>query len=155
MAGLALDEFFGRADETGTVALLPDALGLTVALVDGAGAVSTETRTSLRAGGALTLATVWPYHAGMATQTIKTTYALDVETVRTLERIARRWGVSRSEALRRAIRVAARDAGPASDAIGARDALQRSLGLSATVTRAWASRVRAERRASARRRQTR
>jgi hypothetical protein len=35
------------------------------------------------------------------------------------------------------------------------DALQRSLGLSATASRAWASRVRAERRASARRRQTR
>jgi hypothetical protein len=103
----------------------------------------------------LTIVTVWPYHAVMATQTIKTTYALDVETVRTLERVARRWGVSRSEALRRAIRVAARDAGPASDAIVALDALQRSLGLSATASRAWASRVRAERRASARRRQTR
>jgi hypothetical protein len=106
-------------------------------------------------GPGLTVVMVWPYHAGMATQTIKTTYALDVETVRTLERVARRWGVSRSEALRRAIRVAARDTGPASDAIVALDALQRSLGLSATATRAWASRVRAERRASTRRRQTR
>ena len=63
----------------------------------------------------LTIVTVWPYRAGVAAQTMKTTYALDVETVRTLERVARRWGVSRSEALRRAIRVAARDAGPASD----------------------------------------
>jgi Ribbon-helix-helix protein, copG family len=106
-------------------------------------------------GFGLTVGTVWPYYAGMATQTIKTTYALDVETVRTLERVARRWGVSRSEALRRAIRVAARDAGPASDALVALDALQRSLGLSATAARAWASRVRAERRASARRRQIR
>lgn len=42
LAGLGLDEFFTRTDETGVVALLPDALGSTVALVDGTGAISTE-----------------------------------------------------------------------------------------------------------------
>ena len=39
--------------------------------------------------------------------TIKSTYSLDVGTVRTLEGLARRWNVSKSEALRRAIRDAA------------------------------------------------
>ncbi len=40
----------------------------------------------------------------MAVMTIKSTYSLDVGTVRTLEGLARRWNVSKSEALRRAIR---------------------------------------------------
>lgn len=39
--------------------------------------------------------------------TIKSAYALDVRTVRMLEGLARRWNVSKSEALRRAIRNAA------------------------------------------------
>ena len=43
----------------------------------------------------------------MAVTTIKSTYSLDVETVRTLESLARRWNVSKSEVLRRAIRAAA------------------------------------------------
>ena len=36
--------------------------------------------------------------------TIKRTYSLDTGTVRALEELARRWNVSKSEALRRAIR---------------------------------------------------
>lgn len=36
--------------------------------------------------------------------TIKSTYSLDVGTVRALEELARHWNVSKSEALRRAIR---------------------------------------------------
>src|SRR3972149_5141084 len=42
----------------------------------------------------------------MATPKVKTTYALDAETVQALERMARRWGTSKSEALQRAIRAA-------------------------------------------------
>ena len=38
----------------------------------------------------------------MAVTTIKSTYSLDVETVRTLETLACRWNVSKSEVLRRA-----------------------------------------------------
>ena len=38
----------------------------------------------------------------MAIPKIKATYSLDVETVRMLVHMARRWGVSKSEALRRA-----------------------------------------------------
>jgi hypothetical protein len=40
----------------------------------------------------------------MATVSIKSTYSLDLATVRALEGLARRWNVSKSEALRRAIR---------------------------------------------------
>ena len=36
--------------------------------------------------------------------TIKSTYSLDIGTVRALEGLAHRWNVSKSEALRRAIR---------------------------------------------------
>ena len=40
----------------------------------------------------------------MAIPKIKVTYSLDVDSVRALEELARQWGVSKSEALRRAIR---------------------------------------------------
>ena len=36
----------------------------------------------------------------MATTTVKSTYSLDVESVQALEDLARRWRVSKSEALR-------------------------------------------------------
>ena len=85
--------------------------------------------------------------ACMATTTIRSTYALDVETVRTLERIAQRWKVSRSEALRRAIRAAAGE-GDAGDALAALDRLQGALELTPARARSWARRVRQERRAS-------
>jgi hypothetical protein len=85
----------------------------------------------------------------MAIMTIRSTYALDAETVRTLDRLARRWRVSKSEALRRAIRVAsAGAAGQPNEALNALDRLQRSLQLNPTRARAWARSVRAERRAS-------
>ena len=43
----------------------------------------------------------------MAITTIRSTYALRIETVRQLNLLAERWGVSKSEALRRAIGEAA------------------------------------------------
>ena len=91
----------------------------------------------------------------MATQTIKTTYSLDVETVRQLEQMARRWNVSKSEALRRAIRAAATDGlpGEGSEAIGALDELQRSFGLDAEEAARWEKTARVERQASSRRRE--
>jgi predicted transcriptional regulator len=42
----------------------------------------------------------------MATMTIRTTVAFDPGTVARLERLARRWGVSKSETLRRALQLA-------------------------------------------------
>jgi hypothetical protein len=88
----------------------------------------------------------------MAITTIKTTYALDVPTVKALDEMARAWKVSKSEALRRAIRAAAQqETGRADEALGALDDLQRALHLTPSSARAWSARVRRERRtASAR-----
>jgi hypothetical protein len=92
----------------------------------------------------------------MASLSIKSTYALDPETVRTLDEIARRWKVSKSEALRRAIRaVAGRAPEETHDALQALDELQNALGVTATATRRWVQAARAERRASSRRREAR
>ena len=85
----------------------------------------------------------------MAVTTIKSTYSLDVETVRTLEMLARRWDVSKSEALRRAIRSAA---GEKSQRV--REKLEALRQLQDYVQRrgidveAWAREARAEREAS-------
>jgi hypothetical protein len=92
----------------------------------------------------------------MATTTIRSTYALDVETVRTLERIAARWQVSKSEALRRAIRAAAAEQPEtARNALDALDRLQKSVSLTPARARMWARQVRAERRAASIRSETR
>lgn len=89
---------------------------------------------------------------GMAIPRIKATYSLDTDTVRLLERLAERWDVSKSEALRRAIRAAA----SASPKVGAAEAAlnrwQGSLGVSEKVADAWARQARNERRASSRKR---
>jgi hypothetical protein len=89
----------------------------------------------------------------MATTTIKSTYSLDVETVRQLEAMARRWKVSKSEALRRAIRAAASQQ-PATEqeALDALQRLQDTIGLSDQAAGNWEDRIRSERRAAARRR---
>jgi len=85
--------------------------------------------------------------------TVKATYSLDLETVQTLEQLARRWKVSKSEALRRAIRVAAnRDLPVGADGTDALDKLQLSLGMSAAAARQWEEDARSERRASSGRR---
>jgi hypothetical protein len=90
----------------------------------------------------------------MARITIRTTYALDPETVEALARMAGRWGVSKSEALRRAIRAAAAaDPGPAAEAVRALEELQRSLALTRRRADTWARRARAERRSASARRE--
>ncbi len=86
----------------------------------------------------------------MATTAIKTTYSLDVETVEALARVAREWNVSKSEALRRAIRAAA---GTANEAdveakLAAWRKLQRSVALTPAKGEAWIREIRSERRAS-------
>jgi hypothetical protein len=84
----------------------------------------------------------------MAIPTIKATYTVDVETKRTLDRLAVRWAVSRSEALRRAIRQAAgRSAG--ADRLAALNALQARAGLDKATAARWTARQRRERRAAA------
>ena len=94
--------------------------------------------------------------SGMATPTIKSTYVMDLGTVQALERIARRWRVSKSEALRRAIRAAAEQPPPESgEALRALDQLQRSLKLTPAGARGWAGTARGERRAASARSEAR
>lgn len=83
----------------------------------------------------------------MPTPTIKATYTVDVETKRTLDRLAERWDVSRSEALRRAIRQAAGTAA-AAHRLDALDALQRQVRLTPAAATRWGKAQRAERRRS-------
>ncbi len=88
----------------------------------------------------------------MAVTTIKSTYSLDVESIHTLEKLAQRWNVSKSEVLRRAIRLAALDGSPCDGAVlGALDRLQASLRLRRVSFAQWEQDVKTERRATARR----
>jgi hypothetical protein len=82
--------------------------------------------------------------------TIRSTFALDPETAQTLERLAARWEVSKSEALRRAVASASREEGvdPSVEALEALDALQKGMGLKEEVAEKWIRAVRAERRSS-------
>ena len=84
----------------------------------------------------------------MATITVKSTYSLDVETVRQLEELAKRWNTSKSGALRRAIQSAAKQVrSDHNEALDALDRLQALLGLDRESAGAWADEVRQERRA--------
>ena len=88
----------------------------------------------------------------MAVTTIKSTYSLDVESIRVLEALAQRWNVSKSEVLRRAIRFAAREEEPGNAAtLGALDRLQRSLRERKVDGAQWERDLKAERRATGRR----
>ena len=87
----------------------------------------------------------------MAVTTIKSTYSLDVESVRALEALARHWKVSKSEVLRRALRIAAREAGPGKSATRSLDKLQATLRERSLNLARWARDVDHERHAAARR----
>ena len=88
----------------------------------------------------------------MAVTTIKSTYSLDVKSIRRLEKLAQRWNVSKSEVLRRAIRTAALDGIPGDGAaLGALDRLQASLRARRVSLAQWERDLKAERRAIARR----
>jgi hypothetical protein len=76
---------------------------------------------------------------------VKSTYVLDVETAESLDRLARDWNVSKSEALRRVIRSAATPSAP--DRVAVFRQLQKSVALGRAETDAWVKRQRAERRA--------
>jgi hypothetical protein len=84
----------------------------------------------------------------MAIPRVKGTYSLDQSTVQLLERIAERWGVSKSEALRRAIRAAAAADRVEIPAIETLNQIQKEMGLTSSIEAAWARRARSERHAS-------
>ena len=81
----------------------------------------------------------------MAIPSIKATYTVDVETKRTLDRLAEQWGVSKSEALRRAIRQAAGRSAVA-NRLAALEALQREARLKPEAMSKWQREQRAARR---------
>ena len=81
---------------------------------------------------------------------IKATYTLDPDTVRTLEAMARRLGVSKSAALRQAIHIADRAArtgrsdhvDKADPRLAALDRLQKALALTPQAAEAWVQEAR-------------
>ena len=88
----------------------------------------------------------------MAIPTIESTFLLDVESVRTLETLAKRWRVSKTEVLRRAIRIAATEGRPGNaTALSALDRLQNSVRQRQVDASRWVRDLKAERRAAARR----
>jgi hypothetical protein len=90
---------------------------------------------------------VWPYDRLVWPRiSIKSTYALGVETVRKLDRVAARWQVSKSEVLRRAIDVVARDQlAETPSRFQALDELQMSMKLTKQRTDNWSREFHAER----------
>jgi Ribbon-helix-helix protein, copG family len=90
----------------------------------------------------------------MAVPMIKSTYSLDLDTVRKVERLAARWKVSKSEVLRRAVAVAAKEEAPADlTPLEALRKLQDHLKLTPQQAREWEAEVRRERRAPVRNRE--
>lgn len=92
----------------------------------------------------------------MARASRRSTCALDVETIRKLERVAARWRVSKSEVLRRAIDAVDREQlAAAPSPLEAPEELQKSLALTPSQARKWSREVRAERTTTAARHQPR
>ncbi|MCY3546566.1 MAG: ribbon-helix-helix protein, CopG family [Gemmatimonadetes bacterium] len=89
----------------------------------------------------------------MAITTIKSTYSLDVDSVRTLEALARRWDVSKSEVIRRALRIAlvAGEDADGSVALEALTRLQDTVRERGVDLAQWERELRAERDAAGRR----
>lgn len=85
----------------------------------------------------------------MALPTVKTTYTIDLETKSALDRLAATWEVSKSEALRRAIRQAA-GASRVTDRLAALDALQRRARMTSDRASRWSDTIRVERQATSR-----
>lgn len=85
--------------------------------------------------------------SNMARTTVRTTFALDPETVEALDRLADRWDASKSDVVRRVVQAAARveEIDATSDALAALGELQALLGLDPERAEAWIERVREER----------
>jgi len=81
----------------------------------------------------------------MAKNTVRSTFALDPETVAALDRLAAKWGMSKSATLRRIIEAAVRveEVDAAADAVAALEELQNRLALTPEKTEAWLRETRA------------
>lgn len=83
----------------------------------------------------------------MAKMTVRSTFALDPETVAELDRLAQRWGLSKSEVVRLIVRTAAiiDEADAAADAMAALKELHERHVLTTEQADAWIREIRAER----------
>jgi len=103
-------------------------------------------RWAIRTSSDLTDGQYGPTMILMARISIKSTYALDVETIHKLERVAAEWKVSKSEVLRRAIDlVATAPSATVSSRLQALDELQKTLKLTRQQAQSWEREVRRER----------
>jgi len=87
----------------------------------------------------------------MATTTVKSTYSLDVASIRRLESLARTWQVSKSEVIRRALRIAVLTAHQPEEALAAAalDRVQHSVReRGVDLVAQWERELKAERRAN-------
>jgi predicted transcriptional regulator len=80
----------------------------------------------------------------MAITSVRSTYSLDVETMRRIDNLARRWDVNKSEVLRRAVRMADEQSA-VSERVDAFKRLQASMNLTPEKADAWIADTRAER----------
>lgn len=80
----------------------------------------------------------------MAKKTIRSTFALDPEAVAALDRLSAKWGMSKSETVRRLIEAAARveEVDASSKALAALDDLQDALALTQEQADAWVRQIR-------------
>ncbi len=86
----------------------------------------------------------------MAIPAIKSTYSLDVDSVRRLEALAERWKTSKSEVIRRALKIAAvsDDGTNGAVALKALEKLQKSIRDRGVDIEDWSRSLNAERAAS-------
>jgi hypothetical protein len=92
----------------------------------------------------LALAGKYDHTDNMATTTIRSTYSLDEATVKRIELLSQRWGVAKSEVLRRAVRMADEQSA-VSDRLQVLAHLQASMQMTPEKERAWLDEIRAER----------
>ena len=92
----------------------------------------------------LALMNGYDHTQSMAITSVRSTYSLDVETMGRIEQLARRWNVSKSEVLRRAVRMADEQSA-VSDRLTALKELQASMQLTPQQVEDWIAEVRAER----------
>jgi Ribbon-helix-helix protein, copG family len=84
----------------------------------------------------------------MAVTSVRSSYALKPETVARLEALARRWNVSKSEALRRAIEIASGKLSPELSPLAALEDLQKNAALQPEEAESWNARIRKNRKAA-------
>ena len=87
---------------------------------------------------------LYDHTKSMAITSVRSTYSLDIESMRRIDNLARRWDVSKSEVLRRALRIADEQSAR-SERAEALKLLQVSMDLSRERVEGWVADIRSER----------